>query len=442
MGWLVIAVAPRRAWGGALALAMLVAMAAVAHADSPTDVRIDIRSDVTRRIRIHEEALRPGGDAKPAIPSTQVDELLANDLDASAVFSNSRGWTGAQPFDVQAIVGGEWQVSGQKLKLIGQVWDFPARRAILTREYRGDLAGWRSLVHRFADDVVLQFTGEMGVANSRIAFIAQTGREKELCVADADGAGVRTLTNDHSIAMSPSWSPDGSLILVTSYRAGTGPRIYVTPASGGQMFLVSGRSGNNTSASYSPDGREIACTLSLEGNPEIYRLDARGGSPKRLTLDKAIDTSPAWSPTGREIAFTSDRGGSPQVYLMDRDGGNVRRLTYDLAYTDSPAWSPRGDRLAFVSRSSEGFDLYVCKADGSEVRQVVGGRSNENPHWSPDGRHLVFASNREGPFALFVTDLDDRPPRRLETGGRVAVSPAWSPRLSSAAAAGGGDRSP
>ena len=426
---------------GALASALL-AGPVPTRSDSPSDVRIDIRSDVTRRIRIHEEALRGAGDASGAVPSRSADSVLAGDLDESAVFTVSRGWTGAEPFDVQAVVGGEWQVSGRKIKLTGQVWDFPARRPILSHEYRGDASNWRSLAHRFADDVVLQFTGELGVADTRIAFVSQSGREKELCVADADGENSRALTRDHSIALSPSWSPDGSLILFTSYRGGTGPRVFVTPAAGGQVFQVSGRPGNNTSASYSPDGREIACTLSLDGNPEIYRLDPRGGSPKRLTLDKAIDTSPAWSPTGREIAFTSDRSGSPQVYVMDREGGNVRRLTFELPYTDSPAWSPRGDRLAFVSRSSEGFDLYVCKADGSEVRQVVSGRSNENPHWSPDGRHLVFASNREGPFALFITDLDDRAPRKLDVGGRVALSPAWSPRLNAASAAGGGDRSP
>jgi TolB protein len=433
-----------------LAVAMLGAALALlasgpgggARADAPSDVRIDIRSDVTRRIRIHEEALSAAGDASGVVASWAADSVLANDLDASAVFTVSRGWTGAQPFDVQAVVGGEWQVAGKKIKLTGKVWDFPARRAILSREYKGDLSNWRSLAHRFADDVVLQFTGESGVADTRIAFVVQSGRDKELCVADADGANLRGLTADHSIALSPSWSPDGSLILFTSYRGGAGPHVYVTPAAGGQVFQVSGRPGNNTSASYSPDGREIACTLSMDGNAEIYRLDARGGSPKRLTLDKGIDTSPAWSPTGREIAFTSDRSGSPQVYVMDREGGNVRRLTFDLSYTDSPAWSPRGDRLAFVSRSSDGFDLYVCKADGSEVRQVVGGRSNENPHWSPDGRHLVFASNREGPFALFITDLDDRPPRKLNLGGRIALSPAWSPRLTAATSALGGDRSP
>ena len=426
---------------GVLALAALAPRAVDVRADSPTDVRIDIRSDVTRRIRIHEESLKVSGGG-PAIPGLQADELLAADLDASAVFTVSRGWRGTQPFDVQAIIGGEWSASGGQIRLTGRIWDFPARRAILSREYRAPLADWRSALHRFADDVVLQFTGEPGVANSRIAFVARSGRDKELYVADADGFNPRALTSDRSIALSPGWAPDGSLLLFTSYRGGHGPRLYVTPSGGGAIYTISARPGNNTSAAYSPDGREIACTLSQDGNAEIYVLDARGGSPRRLTSNRGIDTSPTWSPTGREIAFTSDRSGMPEVYVMDRDGGNVRRLTFDANYTDSPAWSPKGDRIAFVARTSDGFEIDVCKADGSDLRHVVTGGSNENPRWSPDGRHLVFASNRGGAPGLYVSDLDDRPPRRLDLGALVASSPAWSPRRIEGRGDGSSERSP
>jgi hypothetical protein len=122
----------------------------------------------------------------------------------------------------------------------------------------------------------------------------------------------------------------------------------VIASAGGKIYQASARPGNNTSASYSPDGREIACTLSMDGNPEIYLLDARGSSPRRLTNARAIDTSPSFSPTGREMAFTSDRGGSPQVYVMDHEGGNVRRLTFDVDYTDSPP----GRQRAIGSHSS------------------------------------------------------------------------------------------
>jgi len=406
-----------------------------AFGQGTSDVRIDITSG-GRRTRVHCESLQPGGDRGARTMSVGADEVLANDLENSAVFRVTRAWVpGQQPFDVQATVGGQWAASGDRVKLTGEVRDVPARRPILVREYQGPLAEWRSLVHRFADDVVLQFTAEAGVAQTRIAFVSPEGRTKELYTMDLDGARLRPLTRDASIALSPGWSPEGSLLLFTSYRGGSGPQIFVVAAAGGHPFLVSGRPGLNTTAAYSPDGREIVCTLSQDGNSEIYLLDARGGSPRRLTNNRAIDTSPCWSPTGREIAFTSDRGGTPQVYVMDRDGGNVRRLTFDVDYTDSPAWSPRGDRIAFVARTGAGFDLYLCRADGSGARLVVSGGSNENPRWSPDGRHLVFASNREGVPALYVTDLDDRPPRKLDTGGLRAQSPAWSPRPPAAGSA-------
>lgn len=395
----------------------------------PTDVRIDISSGEGRRIRIHCESLQPAGERNASSWSVQADEVLAHDLDWSAVFTVSRSWVaGQQPVEVQAVVGGKLTVSGNQVVLVGEVKDFPARRPIMSREYRAPLSDWRGAVHRFADDIVMQFTGEPGVAQTRIAFIGQTGRNKELYVMDYDGARLTTLTNDKSIALSPAWSPEGSLVLFTSYRAGTGPRLFVISSSGGKPYLVSGRAGINTSGSYSPDGRQVVCTLSQDGNSEVYLLDARGGSPQRLTNHRGIDTSPAWSPTGREIAFTSDRTGTPQVHVMDREGGNLRRLNYDVSYTDSPAWSPKGDRVAFVARAGGGFDIYTCRPDGSDTRLIVSGGSNENPRWAPDGRHLVFSSNRDGARGLYVSDLDGTPPRRLATGSFTALSPAWSPR--------------
>jgi TolB protein len=419
-----------RAARGAWIVALALACAAPAWAQAPTDVRIDVSKGKGSRIRIHCESLQPSGDRNAGTWSVQADEVLAHDLDWSAVFAVSRSWSGeAQPTDIQAIAGGKLTVNGNQVRLSGEVHDFPARRTILSKEYRAALRDWRSAVHAFADDIVLQFTGEPGVAQTRIAFVVPSGRTKELYTMDYDGARVTPLTADRSLALSPAWSPEGSLLLYTSYRGGLGPRIYVMPSGGGKPYLISGRPQLNTSAAYSPDGREIACTLSQDGNSEIYVLDARGGSAQRLTNNRAIDTSPAWSPTGREIAFTSDRSGNPQVYVMDREGGNVRRLTFEVGYTDSPAWSPKGDLIAFVSRTGGGFDIYVCRPDGTGSRLVVSGGSNENPRWSPDGRHLVFTSNRDGPSALYVSDLDDSPPRRLETGGLEAVSPAWSPRF-------------
>jgi TolB protein len=270
-----------------------------AFAQSPTDVRIDISRGQGSRIRIYCESLKPAGDRGSSTWSVQADEVLAHDLDWSAVFAVTRAWTASgEPFDVQAVIGGTLTVKGNQLRLNGEVKDFPARRVILVKEYRGSVGDWRSMVHQFADDIVLQFTGESGVSQTRIVFDVQEGRNKELYVMDYDGARLTQLSRDQSIALSPAWSPEGSLLLFTSYRGGGGPRIYVSSLTQWKPYVISARKGNNTSASYSPDGKQIACTLSQDGNAEIYLLDARGGSPQRLTNSRGIDTSPAWSPPG------------------------------------------------------------------------------------------------------------------------------------------------
>jgi TolB protein len=419
----------RRPLAALLGVALLATPWSVARVSAQGDVRIDVKSGAIARLPLRCEALQ--GPQSGNASARDADIVLANDLQASAVFEVDRQWAPAandpQP---QFVTGGRWSVEGSQVKLSGELRDFPARRPILVRDYSAPVSEWRRLVHRFSDDCVQQITGERGVADTRVAFVVREGQNKELWIMDADGANAHALTADKSIVQSPAWSPEGSLLLFTSWRGGNGPAIWVMSPEQRKPFLISGRPGLNTSAAYSPDGQRIACTLSQDGNAEVYVLDARGGNAQRLTNHRSIDTAPAWSPTGRELAFTSDRSGSPQIYLMDAVGGSIRRLTFDVDYTDSPAWSPKGDRIAFVNRVGGGFDVWTCRADGTGAKPAVTGGNNENPRWSADGRHLVFASNRDGGYGLWVTDLDGALPRKLDTGGRKAMSPAWSPRRS------------
>jgi len=154
--------------GGILLLA-LTALATAPSRGAADDVTIIGRKGGSK-IRVHCEALASPGRHVAEAASVDADTVLAGDLDRSGVFTVSRAWAaGEQPFDVAAYIGGKWAVSGGQVRLTGQVLDFPARRPILVRDYSGPVGSWRALVHRFADDVVMQFTGEPGVSETRIA---------------------------------------------------------------------------------------------------------------------------------------------------------------------------------------------------------------------------------------------------------------------------------
>jgi TolB protein len=329
----------------------------------------------------------------------------------------------------QALVKGTFSQDGRDLIVECRLFDVAGQRMITGKRYRGPADAFASMMHRCADEIMIRFTGEPGIAQTQIAFIGRHNGNKELFVMDQNGAHIRQLTSDRSITLSPAWSPDSREIAVTSYRDRNPDLVAVGPNGNGRR-LLSQHPGLNSAPAWSPDGNRIALTLSKDGNPEIYTMNSRGTDLRRLTNHPAIDTSPTWSPTSRQIAFVSDRAGSPQVFIMDAEGSNVRRLTYQGNYNDRPSWSPRGDRIAFVSMEGSRFDVYVINVDGSgSQRLTMGNGSNESPSWSPDGRFLVFSSTRSGVPQLYRMYDDGSGQQQLTFLDGGAQSPVWSPRI-------------
>jgi TolB protein len=304
----------------------------------------------------------------------------------------------------------------------------PEQRVIVSKKFEMPLAQARRLSHKIADEVVFQFTGEPGIADTKIAYAGAAPGGKELYVMDYDGFGVVKMTTTQSINLSPAWSPDTRSIAFTSYMRGY-PYLYRLFAFERRPIqLLAGYLGINTTPAWSPDGKSLAVTLSKDGNPEIYLLNVATGGLRRLTTNASIDTEPTWSPNGREIAFVSDRAGGPQIFSMDAEGTNVRRLTQS-GYNTQPRWSPKGDAIAFTSRQGS-FDIWAIAPDGTNLRRLTAGPgNNEGASWAPDGRHVVFASNRLGHYQLVTMLADGSEQAPLTKGASDSTSASWSPRL-------------
>jgi TolB protein len=286
----------------------------------------------------------------------------------------------------------------------------------------------RLMAHRWADELVYRYTGEQGIARTKIAFVGEKGNGRELFVMDYDGYDPQQVTADGYLNLMPTWSPDRKSLIYTGYRDRKQQIMRRELATGREEVLVPPASLNIT-ATFTPDGKSIIYAAAQEGNSDIYQIELDSRSPKQLTSHHSADLSPSWSPDGRHLAFTSDRGGRPQIYIMDADGSNVRRLTYDGDYNAAPAWSPKGEWIVYVCRiSGEGFKLCRISPNGEQRSQITKGNSiDDSPSWAPNGRHLVFSSIRRGESQLYIITSEGAGLEKISSVGAHLSSPSWSP---------------
>jgi len=363
---------------------------------------------------------------RPALPANNPEALM-------------QAWTEAAAAGAHAGVHGLLGIRGERLEGEMRLYDLttPDQRLIASRKFEAAAPqpalpsfDWRRrLAHKIADEIVLQFTGEPGVADTKLAYLLGSPGAKEIVVADYDGAGTTGATRNGSINLSPVWGPDARSIAFTSFMNGYPDlfRLFPFEPRRGVQTLASFL-GINSSPAWSPDGKSLALTLSKDGNPEIYVLTVATGVLQRLTRHASIDTEPTWSPTGEQIAFVSDRAGQPRIFVMDRGGANVRQLTSGGFHTQ-PRWSPKGDTIVYTQRGAT-HDLWAISPGGSSPRPLTSGPGdNQGATWAPDGRHIAFQSNRTGRWQVFFMLLDGSATTQVTQGTAEATSPSWSPRL-------------
>lgn len=366
--------------------------------------------------------------------------ILQNDLDFSPYFENVPldsffmrhmeldrmtllGW---KQLAAQYVVRLEMEFPRNNITIRYRLFSTETEREIRKERFETAKSDYRAAVHEVANDIIKALLGDEGIYRTKVVYSKKLGDATELFIADFDGHNERQITNNGSLNILPTFSPDGQYIYFTSYMEDEA-RIYMLNLKTNAVDLISSYAGLNTAPAVSPDGKLIACVLTKDGNSEIYLLERNGKIKKRLTNSWSIETAPTWSPDGKEIAFTSDRTGSPQIYVMDKEGLNIRRLSYQGNYNDSPCWSPRGDRIIFTSRDGR-FQIVSVDVMGRDFRVLADFGDNENPEFSPDGNHIVFASNRMGVKDIYTMDIFGQNQRKISSGGGCS-NPAWSPYI-------------
>jgi Tol biopolymer transport system component len=279
-------------------------------------------------------------------------------------------------------------------------------------------------------------------ANGQIAFgrLARAIDGHHLFTADPDGTDERRLLPGD--AESPIWSPDGSKILVTLFRADAAVRpATVNPDGSGFRLLDNPAAMDIGCSAWSPDGSRLLCNGTSETHPELnglYTIRASdGGGLVRLTdnpFDQA-DIAGDYSPDGDRITFTRQIPGrripKGAVFVANADGTGLQQITpFGVPDHDEvPKWSPDGTGILFGSVPEK---LLVVRPDGTGLTKITprtlgkrrakklenkllkrcekrGGKDDRcrqkaarkakrkataigfDPGWSPDGKRIVFS---------------------------------------------------
>lgn len=417
-----------------------------------TEVYIDITRKRSERIKIAippyalKQTVEPSAAGRPL--GALAKEVMEFDLQFSGYFgvlkddsvideitrreakSSKTEWGLWKQSGANLLVKGAYSIGpGGSVVMENSLSDVERTEQIAGVRYSGTKDLFRKMIHKFADQIVYRFTGEPGIADTRISFSSKGDKGKELYVCDYDGQNVKTLTRMKSIIISPRWSPSAAELVFTSFH-NRNPAAYVLDLRTGVVRPVAPGMRNTTSAAaWSPDGKKIVFAMSIKGVFDIYTISASGAGMNKLTSSDSIETSPSYSPDGKSIVFVSDRPGKPQLYIMDADGGNPRRFTYNGDYNADPVWSPKGDKIAYAAFLGDNFNIMVKSLDGSIEKQLTANAGkNESPSWSPDGRHIVFTSTRTGTRQVFIMNANGENQMQITNMAQGAYGASWSPR--------------
>ena len=169
---------------------------------------------------------------------------------------------------------------------------------------------------------------------------------------NADGSGVRQLTEGAEYDSSPTWSPDGKQIAF-------------------QRMAYAEKWKEKSS---------VICAINADGS-NLRVLTEK--SPPGLHGD------PNWCPDGKIIAFhtwPAPGEASNQIWVIDIDGGDLKKL---IQPGNSPDWSTDGERIVFASWAGGPSDRTVGPSRGGRTRSVQSDRVSRRAGSRPNGGGLL-----------------------------------------------------
>ncbi len=270
----------------------------------------------------------------------------------------------------------------------------------------------------------------------RIAFTSyRKNQQPDIYLTDPQGKNVTRLTSWASDEVGAAWSYDNKRIaLVRSRLDATNTRhddIYLMNADGtGKRWARSSPSSFPiTSPSWSPDGTRLVVTVALQGTSYLATMKLATGEMAFVTLGGKLleGHSPSFNPTGTSILYIGPTGRTIQSIHLSSDTGHL--LFTSPTSINRPTYSPDGTRIVYsqtVGSNNMEIFLWEGTGGGTTKRLTYSAGTDMEPTWSPDGTRIAFASRRTGQYQIYVMSATGGAATRITFTSTGELSPAWS----------------
>lgn len=175
---------------------------------------------------------------------------------------------------------------------------------------------------RFPGNTVI---GPAFMPDNKVAVSLSNGKNPDIFLLNHVFQKERSLEENFSINVSPTFDSTGTKMAFTSSRLG-GPQIFLKDLRSGSVTRVSKNGSYNTEACISPDGTLVVFSRMTDFGHRIFVQDLLTGMERQVTFGPGSDEQPSFCADSYFIAFTSSRAGARQIFLTTRHGGDAKQV--------------------------------------------------------------------------------------------------------------------
>ena len=274
-----------------------------------------------------------------------------------------------------------------------------------------------------ADQISINSTGLARFSVSRDGVLAyRTGQSTSRMVwIDRSGKELGTL-GDPSVYGEPDLSPSGDRLAFAMRDARASKwDIWIRDLARGVNSRFTFASGDSFAPLWSPRGDKIVFTSEREGSFGLYEKAASGqGDEKLLFKQDGLIIPASFTPDGRFLACVSREPKTGFDVLIFPTTGDRKPVAFAATSFNegAPMLSPDGRFLAYESNESGRVEIYAQSFPGPGGKWQISTAGGTDPHWRRDGKELYYRGADQKLMAVEVRGGDS-----LEVGLPQALFP-------------------